>query len=47
MQYSKLYQKSSYLTALDLLEEYLISNNKEDNLDLKKIFPRVLTIMKK
>ena len=34
MQYGKLYQKSSYLTALNLLEEYLMSNNKEDNFDL-------------
>ena len=34
MQYGKLYQKSSYLTALNLLEEYIMSNNKEDNFDL-------------
>ena len=34
MQYGKLYLKSSYLTALNLLEEYLMSNNKEDNFDL-------------
>ena len=33
-QYGKLYQLSSYLTALNLLEEYLMSNSKEDKFDL-------------
>ena len=35
LQYGKLYQKSSYLTALNILEEYLKSSNKIDNFDLK------------
>ena len=37
LQYGKLYQKSSYLTALNILEEYLLSdkNNKMDPYDLK------------
>ena len=36
LQYGKLYQKSSYLTALNILEEYLLSNtkNKMDPLDV-------------
>ena len=34
LQYGKLYQKSSYLTALNILEEYLIANNKLDYFDL-------------
>lgn len=35
-QYGKLYQKSSYLTALNILEDYLISNNnlKMDSYDI-------------
>ena len=34
MQYGKLYQKSSYLTAIRILEEYLLSNsNKNNNMD--------------
>ena len=37
LQYGKLYQKSSYLTALNILEEYLLSNNKEqmDSFDIE------------
>ena len=35
LQYGKLYQKSSYLTALNILEEYLTANGQTDNFDLK------------
>ena len=35
LQYGKLYQKSSYLTALNILEEYLMSYNKIDTFDIK------------
>ena len=35
LQYGKLYQKSSYLTALNILEEYLMADNKTDYFDLK------------
>ena len=36
LQYGKLYQKSSYLTALNILEEYLLSNTKDkmDSVDI-------------
>ena len=37
IQYGKLYQKSSYLTALNILEEYLLSYNKEKNFVINKI----------
>ena len=34
-QYGKLYQKSSYLTAINILDDYLRSNNKVDSVDLQ------------
>ena len=34
-QYAKLYQKSSYLTALNILEEHLISTNEIENCDIQ------------
>ena len=35
MQYGKLYQKSSYLTALNILQEYLSSDNKFGDFDMQ------------
>ena len=35
LQYGKLYQISSYLTAIRILEEYLISSNKTNDLDFQ------------